>query len=244
MKYDDLMELFRNRRSIRKFKADPVPDEYVDKIIDAARLAPSGFNTQPWEFVIIKDKNLKDKIAAIIDEYKINQFDRMETTREAWQGPQWKRGPKDQSDYSSAPVFILTLGDIRTKQALPMAVRFLNHKRESIFNSSLANAFMYMHLAATALGLGTQWVTAVQVPIVNSLVKNLLGIPEPLEVYDMLVLGYPDMTPKQKFLRDRAEMVHYDYCGDKAFKTDEQIRDYVKKTRSWALAVNPARLKE
>ncbi len=54
MKYDDLIELFKDRRSIRKFKSDSIPDEYVDKIIEAARFAPSGFNTQPLEFVLIK----------------------------------------------------------------------------------------------------------------------------------------------------------------------------------------------
>jgi nitroreductase len=86
MKYDDLMDLFKNRRSLRKFKADPVPDEYVDKIIEAARFAPSGFNTQPWEFVVIKNRGLKNKIVQAIDEYKTNQFDYMETLRESWRG--------------------------------------------------------------------------------------------------------------------------------------------------------------
>jgi nitroreductase len=241
MKYEDLMELFENRRSIRKFKADPVPDEYVDKIIEAARLAPAGFNSQPWEFVVIKDKTLKDKIVDVIDDYKISQFDSMETSRESWQGIQWKRGPKDQGDYRNAPIFIVLFGDIRTKLGLPMAVRYTNHKRESIFNSSLANAFVYMHLAANALGLGTQWVTAVQMPQVNCFLKNLLGIPNELETYDIMVLGYPDMTPKPKFLREKEEMLHFDYCGEKAFRTDEQVRDFIRKTRNWALAVNPLR---
>ena len=241
MQYDDLIELFKNRRSIRRFKADPVPDAYVDKIIEAARLAPAGFNTQPWEFVVIRQKELKDKIVQVIDEYKMSQFDEMETFRESWQGVQWKRGSKDQGDYRNAPVFIVLFGDTRTKLGLPMAVRYTNHKRESIFNSSLANAFMYMHLAAHALGLGTQWVTAVQMPQVNCFLKKLLGIPIELETYDMMVLGYPDMTPKPKFLREKEEMIHYDYCGEKAFRTDEQVRDFVRKTRNWALAVNPMR---
>ena len=241
MQYDDLIELFKNRRSIRRFKADPVPDAYVDKIIEAARLAPAGFNTQPWEFVVIRQKELKDKIVQVIDEYKMSQFDEMETFRESWQGVQWKRGSKDQGDYRNAPVFIVLFGDTRTKLGLPMAVRYTNHKRESIFNSSLANAFMYMHLAAHALGLGTQWVTAVQMAQVSCFLKNLLGIPIELETYDMMVLGYPDMTPKPKFLREKEEMIHYDYCGEKAFRTDEQVRDFVRKTRNWALAVNPMR---
>jgi hypothetical protein len=100
---------------------------------------------------------------------------------------------------------------------------------------------VYMHLAANALGLGTQWVTAVQMPQVNCFLKNLLGIPSELETYDMMVLGYPDMTPKPKFLREKEEMLHFDYCGEKAFRTDEQVRDFIRKTRNWALAVNPLR---
>jgi nitroreductase len=59
MEYESLLELVKTRRSIRRFKPDPVPDEYIDKIIEVARWAPSGYNTQPWDFVIIKDKKLK-----------------------------------------------------------------------------------------------------------------------------------------------------------------------------------------
>jgi nitroreductase len=97
------------------------------------------------------------------------------------------------------------------------------------------------HLAANALGLGTQWVTAVQMPQVNCFLKNLLGIPNELETYDMMVLAYPDMIPKPKFLRDKEELVHFDCCGEKAFRTDEQVKDFIKRTRNWALAANPMR---
>ena len=62
MDYDSFLELVKARRTIRRFKPDPIPDEYVDKIIEAARWAPSGFNMQPWEFVVIRDKKLKDTI--------------------------------------------------------------------------------------------------------------------------------------------------------------------------------------
>jgi nitroreductase len=62
MDYQSFLELVKKRRSIRRFKPDPIPDEYVDKIIEAGRWAPSGFNLQPWEFVVVKDKELKDKI--------------------------------------------------------------------------------------------------------------------------------------------------------------------------------------
>jgi len=62
MDYESFLELVENRRGIRRFKPDPIPDEYIDKIIEAARWAPSGFNLQPWEFVVVKDKKLKDSI--------------------------------------------------------------------------------------------------------------------------------------------------------------------------------------
>lgn len=62
-KAKDIMEVIRTRRSIRKFKAQPIDDEIIRKIIEMGTWAPSGLNNQPWKFVIIKDKELKDKVA-------------------------------------------------------------------------------------------------------------------------------------------------------------------------------------
>ncbi len=62
----DLMEIIRNRRTIRKFKPDPVDEEKVQMILEAGRWAPSFSNLQPWKFLVVKDANLKtaiDKIA-------------------------------------------------------------------------------------------------------------------------------------------------------------------------------------
>lgn len=57
-------EAIENRRSIRKFKPDPIPDEYITELLNAARLAPSGCNAQPWRFKIVKDQETRDKLAA------------------------------------------------------------------------------------------------------------------------------------------------------------------------------------
>ena len=59
MQYDDFLSLAKQRRTIRRFKPDPIPDEYVDKIIEAARWAPSGLNQQPWEFVVVRTRRLE-----------------------------------------------------------------------------------------------------------------------------------------------------------------------------------------
>lgn len=52
----DVFEAIRSRCSIRQFRPEIIPDEDIRRILEAARWAPSPFNTQPWEFIIIKDK--------------------------------------------------------------------------------------------------------------------------------------------------------------------------------------------
>ena len=51
------------RRSIRKYKPDPVPDHIITKLLDAARLAPSGCNAQPWRFKVIKNEDDRKLLA-------------------------------------------------------------------------------------------------------------------------------------------------------------------------------------
>jgi nitroreductase len=103
---------------------------------------------------------------------------------------------------------------------------------QEAFLSGLASAFLYMHLAAASLGLASQWVSAVANPYAHCLVKNLLGVPHELEAYDMMALGYPDESPKAKLVRDRNEMVHHDYCGENAFRSAENVRDFIFKIRN------------
>ena len=63
-----LFEAMSTQRQITRFKKDPVPREAIDKIIEAATKAPSGGNTQPWEFVVITDPELISKIGLIYKE--------------------------------------------------------------------------------------------------------------------------------------------------------------------------------
>ena len=63
----EVFEAIRKRRSIRKYKPDPVPEEKLQLIFEAARLAPSAGNKQPWRFVVVKDKGTKRKLAEAAD---------------------------------------------------------------------------------------------------------------------------------------------------------------------------------
>ena len=67
----DIFEIIKTRRSIRKFTDEPVPDETIDKVIDAGIWAPSGLNNQPWKFGVIRESGLKGEIAGLTRYSKI-----------------------------------------------------------------------------------------------------------------------------------------------------------------------------
>lgn len=237
MDYETLLEIIKNTRSIRRFKPDPIPDEYIDKILEAARWAPSGFNQQPWEFVVVRDAGLRKKIADSFKTYWA-QSREMETTRETWQQVWNPEAVGTDADYSVAPVYIILFGDTRCKDGLPMGVRFDSHRRETIFISSLANAFLYMHMAACTLGLASQWLSTVSTPYVHCMIKEWLRIPQSLEVYDMMAFGYPAVRPRPKLLRDKDRMVHYDRLKEGEIRTDEEVRDFIRRARTWTIAAH------
>ena len=152
MDYNSFLQLVKSRRTIRRFKSDPVPDELIGKVIEAGRWAPSGFNMQPWEFVVIKDKKLKDSIVQWIHDYH-RLIMKTETARESWQRVPHRPSHDPEMDYKNAPVSILILGATRTHKGLPTAMRYDAERLRTIYTSSLANAYLYMSLAATTLGL-------------------------------------------------------------------------------------------
>jgi nitroreductase len=236
MDYDSLLELVKTRRSIRRIKPDPVPDDYIDKIIEVARWAPSGFNSQPWDFIIVKDQDLKSKLAQLVTQYRATYGPTLEAIREPWMKAAKPVKSSGQLDWTTAPVFIILCGDTRAKIGLPMTVRSDYLKCESIFDSSLANAFLYMHLAATTLGLASIWVSPVKSTQLHLLVKHIIGIPDFMEIYDMMALAFPATKPRPKLLREKKSIIHSDYCGIEKFRSDEEVKEFIKKNRNWALA--------
>lgn len=238
MDYDRLLLLVKARRSIRRFKTDPVPEEYIQKMLDVARWSPSGFNTQPWEFVVVTDNKLRKEIVRIYQKQETLRPE-MEETRDKWQGPWKMHVGKEAYDYTTAPVYILVCADNRMIEALPMPVRFDFNDRMLTHISGLAGAFIYMQLAATTLGLASQWVSRAHSAYVQCMLKDLIGLPSYIDVYDMMALGYPAIKKiGGKLVRPLEEMVHFNYCGKEAFRTDEQVRDFIRKTRRWVLSVH------
>ncbi|GAH64388.1 unnamed protein product [marine sediment metagenome] len=58
-----VLDVIQKRQSVRKYKEDSIPEKALMRVLEAARLAPSGKNFQPWKFIIVKDKALKEKLA-------------------------------------------------------------------------------------------------------------------------------------------------------------------------------------
>ncbi len=59
-----VLQVIKKRQSIRRYKEDLIPEEALLRVVEAARLAPSGKNLQPWKFIIVRDKVLKEKLAS------------------------------------------------------------------------------------------------------------------------------------------------------------------------------------
>jgi nitroreductase len=228
MDYQDLLGLVQARRSTRVFKTDPVPEELVDKIMEVARWAPSGTNSQPWEFVVVRDQGTKDRIAGFVKVQAYPAHD-VELTRS--EDMRWASAARPVSDpgWKDAPVLIVVCGDTRTRKSYPLVTQLL--RGDLVFDSSLASTFLYMTLAATTLGLGCQWTTAASGPYVMPLIMELLGIPDDLVVYDMMALGYAAAPPKPRIVRERAELTHYDSYDMTKYRTDEQVREFLRSLR-------------
>jgi nitroreductase len=207
MDYESFMEVIRKRRSIRAFKPDPVPDEVIEKIIEAAKWAPTGANTQLFEFIVVRDPDLKKQINTICNQ-----------AMDFAEPPEKPMVP--QNFLIEAPVLIIVLGDPRFCEAW---VR--GWQREEIFHASLSAAIENMHLAATALGLGgSVWKTVSISAEIK--IKDLLRIPQLYTVKTIMPVGYPKVTPNPP--KRREVIVHNERYNPNKFRSEAEIENLIK----------------
>jgi len=110
--------------------------------------------------------------------------------------------------FRHAPVHIVVLGDPRVKDSYPIRTKL--EKAESHFITGLANATLLIHLAAVSMGLASQYVSDANSPYLETMLKVLLKIPEPLRVYHLVPIGYAKSQVKAPPRRKLDEMVHYE----------------------------------
>ena len=189
----DTFTAIESRRSIRKFKNDPVPQELLDKILWAATLAPSGKNKQSWYFYVVQKDKRDEMIAAM--QKGLEQL----TTK----GFNLGSAKFTQQVMSQAPVTIFIFNP--TGQH-PLARRNdLQAFGDIVDIQSIGAAIQNMLLAAQTLGLGSLWIC--DVFFAYDALVEWLGAEG--EMIAAVSLGYPDQTPEPRPRKSVAEVTEY-----------------------------------
>lgn len=185
----DIFEAINSRRSVRKYKNQAINNDDLKQILDAACMAPSSKNTQPWYFVAVRDESEKKYILGIMDEVA----KQMKAPLEEYF--------KDHPDVAAQTLsFIKSLGSASV-YVLVFAQKPYDESSESALTQSIAAAVQNLCLAATGLGLGTCWMRA---PI-NVGFAQTFGdryAKDKGQMLAMLTLGIPDESPKAPKRKD------------------------------------------
>jgi nitroreductase len=197
----EFFEVVSTLRAMRRLHPDPVPEEDIWRILQTAILAPSGGNSQPWNFVVIRDQAIKDRIGGwYLDAWQKTYGPARDAMRtDANMAKTFNSADHLANHIAEAPVLILVA---RRKDGVRMG---------TIAGASIYPAVQNLMLAARALGYGTT-LTTLHILHEGEL-KELLGIPEEHETAALIPLG----RPKGKFgtpPRLPAEkVVYWDHWG-------------------------------
>ncbi len=206
----DVSEAIKKRRSIRKFKPDPIPEEKIRLLLESARLAPSGTNTQPWRFIVVKDDDTKREL---------------------------QEAAHNQRHIKSAPVIIVCCADLKAFKEFPERVDELIESgalpertrevfipylkkgmstvtKDALMIAAAANvaiAVEHIVLQAVEIGLGTCWVRWYE----DNKIKEILDIPKHVEVMALLPVGVPDEEPVPRPRLNLDKIVYNEKYGEK-----------------------------
>lgn len=226
---DNFLNLAKKRRSIRDFKSDPIPEGYIEKILEAGRWAMSGGNGQPWEFIVVKNRGTIEEIERVFTNTFRNGINTLELTRieEIRQPAIYRSLSGTPPGFRDAPAMIVILGDLRIVQASVMGASA--YTGSTVIMMGLANCSQMMHLAASSLGLGSQWLSLG--PPYEGGFRAILGVPEIFTIQMMMPIGFPAYEAKSVYRRDLAEIVHQEKYDMSKFRSEKDIVDYVIKLR-------------
>lgn len=197
----DFHSFLRTRRSIRRFKTDPVPDSVLRDILHTATFAPSAHNRQPWRFAVVTDLSVRKKLA---DEMA-NEFQRDLEKDKLPPDEITKRVHKSRERITGAPVVVILCVDMSEMDDYPDTRR---KKAEYIIaTQSAANAGMQLLLAAHAEGLGGVWVCSPM--FAQEIVQEALNIPKTWEPQAMFLLGYAVEVPVFRGRKPLDEVVKF-----------------------------------
>ena len=169
----EVLEAITQRRSIRRFKDKPVPDDLLWRIIEAGTWAPSAGNMQAWEFVIVKDPQARRKL--------VDTTDAGTTSRAGVYTQEW---------IMDAPIVLVVCYDVKR-----MTARYGQKGRELLTKLDCMLCVQNMLLAATHFGLGTCCVVGFDPPAL----MKALDIPEEITPILLIPMGYPAEHPQPPY---------------------------------------------
>lgn len=194
------IEAIYNRRSIRKYKNNPVPIDIIEKIIDAGRNAPSGKNKQPWRYIVFGEGQ-KEEMLSVMDlgiQRELNGKALL---------PKDKNGLPDAiytlKIMKEAPIVILVLD---TECTTPFENITAEYRVTEIVNTlSIGASIQNMLLQAQDLGLGTLWIGNTFFAY-EELCKYLKT---DMQLVGAITLGYPDEHPAVRPRKNLSDIVEY-----------------------------------
>ena len=161
-----VLKSIEDRRTIRKFRPDPVEDEKIKAILSAGRWAPSFLNLQPWKFIVVKDKTIKKQIGETLNlPFLLTDY----------------RGTTAYDFIAEVPAVIVVCVDAQ--------------KDKLHYVEAGAIASQNMSLAAHSLGLGSYWIGVFNHGYIEDGIKKILQVPNEFRIISLLPLGFPDERP-------------------------------------------------
>jgi nitroreductase len=205
----DLFDAIKGRKSIRRFKRTPVPNEDIKKIIDAGRLAPSANNVQPWSFIVVKDRELLTKMAAAVREMIDRMVPFAENEKQSQRLSAYKNSYYTFFELAPATVVVLMeaydAGTDHLLAKMGYTAEDIKRLRPSPGLQSVAAAIQNMLLAAHALGYSSCWMTGPAVA--QEAFEKLLGYGKEKTVAALLPLGVADENPPSRPRRPIEEIM-------------------------------------
>ena len=230
--YKALMEVMERRVTARAFEPGQlVSVETCRLILDAARLAPSGANAQPWQYIAVTDEAVRQAVAACLLAAQ---------ARRAKDVPMRAERAAPLTDYrgaASAPGCLVVATDFRLSWAYPglMDGTELDQRyhatAERILLQSVACSVMAAHLAATALGHQTWWISTLAQDELQADLRFLLGVPEDLTITDILLFGSAAGAAPRRWKKQVDEVASWNRFDLANFRSLNQIDAWVRDLR-------------
>ncbi len=198
----DLFDAMHTQRAVRRFAPDPVPSEAVSRVLDAATRAPSGGNSQPWSFIVLRDAEVRRQVGALYrDAWEAGGVDRFTSDPDPAKARVYRSAKYLAERMGEAPVLILA------------CIESGGRGPSFTTGASIYPAVQNLMLAARALGLGTVITTIHRGR--EGEIKELLSIPDDVTTAALIPMGYPAEGAGFGPVRRRpvTEVTHLDRWG-------------------------------